>query len=138
MLNRKRARKHLREAEGGAGVLCVVLSLFGARPASALTPGRAVELPPLQYASGPTQYGATVERTFSDPRRLQAFCNFYLGPPRGGYYQACYIPAMDMVVVPDHRAWPNARERAALRAHEWAHARGWRHDVGLEVASRGR
>ena len=98
----------------------------------------AVERPPPQYRSGPTQYGETRERTFSDPRRLQAFCNFYLGPPPRGYYQACYIPALDLVVLPDRRAWPSAAERAALREHEFAHARGWRHDLGVRVASEGR
>jgi hypothetical protein len=120
-------------AEAGVGL---VLSLLVATEAQAFTLGRAVEPPPPLYTSGPTQYGATVERTFSDARQLQAFCNFYLGaPPPGAYYQACYIPAMDTVVLPDARAWPSARERAELRRHEWAHARGWRHDLGLRVAS---
>lgn len=95
--------------------------------AEALTANRAVEPPPARYAEGPSLYGQTRERTFSRSEEVQRVCSFYLGRPARGYYQACYIPAMDLIVLPDARAWPSAREREALRAHEWAHARGWRH-----------
>jgi hypothetical protein len=125
---------------GGYGILCTALAVLAAPcagEASGLTAVRAVEPPPSQYASGPTQYGATVERTFSNPEELEAFCNLYLGRPASGYYQACYIPALDTVAIPDKRAWPSAREREALREHEWAHARGWRHGL-LTTASAAR
>lgn len=92
-----------------------------------LTFVRAVDPPPPQFASGPTLTGRTRELSFSTPEAVQAYCNRHLGYPPRGYYQACYIPALDLVVLPDRHAWPSARERAELRAHEWAHARGWRH-----------
>ena len=95
----------------------------------------AVEPPPARYASGPTLQGATREQTFSTPEAVQAVCNRFLGRPRQGYYEACYIPALDLVVLPDKHAWPSARERAELRAHEWAHARGWRHGFSAEPAT---
>jgi hypothetical protein len=108
----------------------VSLTTFAVQ-ARALTLNRAVEPPPARFASGPTLYRQTRERTFSDPFALERYCAFYLGRPPHGYYQACYIPALDQVVVPDGRAWPSRAERETLRAHEWAHewahARGWRH-----------
>jgi hypothetical protein len=107
--------------------VAVALAVSPARAVRALEGQRAVEPPPARYASGPTLYGATRERTFSDPFSLQHYCDFYLGRPPSGYYQACYIPALDEVVLPNERAWPSGAERQALRAHEWAHARGWRH-----------
>jgi hypothetical protein len=110
-----------------SAALAVVLAVSPAPAVRALERQRAVEPPPARYASGPTLYGATHERAFSDPFALERYCDFYLGRPSRGYYQACYIPALDEVVVPDARAWPSGAEREALRAHEWAHARGWRH-----------
>jgi len=108
----------------------------GAQQAVALTPMRAVQPPPAQYASGPTMSGATVERSFADLDRLQAFCNFYLGRPARGYYQACYVAALDVIALPDRHAWPSAAERRQLRAHEWAHARGWRHAASTTGSER--
>jgi hypothetical protein len=105
--------------------MCAATALGG--PAAAATWGRAVEPPPAIYASGPTVTGTTRELTFPTPQAVQAFCNLYLGRPASGYYQACYVPVLDLVVLPDSHAWPSATERAELRAHEWAHARGWRH-----------
>ncbi|MDB5443800.1 MAG: hypothetical protein JWP73_2176 [Phenylobacterium sp.] len=105
----------------------IVVGLAACADVQQLAPMRAVEPPPAQYASGPTISGVTVERSFADLARLQAFCNFYLGRPARGYYQACYVAALDVVALPDRHAWPSAAERRQLRAHEWAHARGWRH-----------
>lgn len=101
--------------------------LTGAAPAQALSLVRAVEPPPPQFASGPTLSGHTRERDFDDPFALQRYCARFLGAPKRGYYQACYIPVLDEVVLPDAQAWPSRAEREALKAHEWAHARGWRH-----------
>jgi hypothetical protein len=111
----------------------VYLTTFAVQ-ARALSLNHAVQPPPARFASGPTLYGQTRERTFSDPFALERYCAFYLGRPPRGYYQACYIPALDQVVLPDARAWPSRTERALLRAHEWAHARGWRHPA-LATAS---
>lgn len=99
---------------------------------------RAVEPPPPQYASGPPLTGRTVERQFDGSFALQALCTRHLGPLVHGYYQACYVPALDEVAVPSKKAWPSAKERAVLRAHEWAHARGWRHPLDMKSASRER
>ena len=114
---------------GAGGLALLHLALAACSSDNALTLVRAVEPPPARYASGPTLSGVTRELSFSTPEAVQAFCNRFLGPPRRGYYEACYIPALDLVVLPDKHAWPSARERAELRAHEWAHARGWRHVV---------
>lgn len=120
---------------GGLGLAAVAVGAVYSS-AAAFTFVRAVQPPPAQYASGPTQYGHTTEKTFSTPEALQAFCNFYLGRPANTYYQACYVPALDLVVLPDAHAWPSARERQELREHEWAHARGWRHPMPLATAAR--
>ncbi|MDB5448009.1 MAG: hypothetical protein JWQ97_3326 [Phenylobacterium sp.] len=129
-------RIHLQWPRRFCAVGLVIVAANIGVPTRAFTVMRAVEAPPSRYAAGPTITGATREKTFSTPDAVQAFCNFYLGPPRGGYYQACYVPALDLVVLPDKRAWPSAREREELRAHEWAHARGWRHP-GMSSASTG-
>ena len=110
-----------------ASATCPIAAL----DAQALTLGRAVEAPPARFASGPPLFGPTHERTFSDPFDLQRYCNLFLGRPERGYYQACFIPTLNEVVLPDAHAWPSRAEREALRRHEWAHARGWRHsEVG--------
>lgn len=113
-----------------------LVACAAAQQAAALTPMRAVQPPPAQYASGPTISGVTVERSFADLDRLQAFCNFYLGRPARGYYQACYVAALDVIALPDRHAWPSAAERRQLRAHEWAHARGWRHAASAAGSER--
>jgi hypothetical protein len=135
MFNRTWAQKTLRTVTGSALEVCTVLALAAlGEKAEALSPGRAVEPPPVRYASGPTLTGATAERAFSNRDALEVFCNRHLGRPVSGYYQACYVPMLDLVVIPDRHAWPSAREREQLREHEWAHARGWRH-AGEGVAS---
>jgi len=93
----------------------------------------AIETPPAIYAKGPTQSGRTTELRFDNLRELQIFCQLNAGgppPPRRGgerYTMACYSPALDVVVLPSRKAWPSQHEIDELRAHEWAHARGWRH-----------
>lgn len=93
--------------------------------------------PPPRYLSGPTLTGRTVEVAFDSRKALRAFCNQHLGKPAAGAFYACYVPALDVVAVPSARAWPDAAEREALRAHEWAHARGWRHPLRLHLAAQG-
>lgn len=108
-------------------VLCG-LAAFALAGGAKAWPGD-IEPPPAIYASGPTQWGETREQLFSDARELQAFCNFYLGRPLSGVYEACYIPAMDLVVLPTVDEAGGDARWGRLRAHEWAHARGWRHDL---------
>lgn len=89
------------------------------------------EPPPAQYLRGPTATGRTVERAFDSRKALHAFCSRHLGEPSQGSFYACYVPAIDLVAVPSAKAWPDDGQREALRAHEWAHARGWRHPLRL-------
>lgn len=91
---------------------------------------RAVEPPPPQYASGPTQTGKTWEMILSDPAAVNYICGLQLGEPpqKGGYWMGCYRPDLDAVVLMDPKTWPSKSEYDQLRAHEWAHARGWRHN----------
>lgn len=117
----------MRVSSLAASAVSVAL-LTGAAPADALSLRRAVEPPPPAFAAGPPLGGPAHEKTFSDPFQLQTYCNAFLGRPPHGYYQACFIPILHEIVLPDARAWPSAAERQALRAHEWAHARGWRHE----------
>lgn len=91
---------------------------------------RPVTLPPARYASGPTLTGKTTEKLFDDPFELQRFCHQHGGaePARragDNYWTACYIPALDLVVLPSRKAWPSKKEIEEMRQHEWAHARGW-------------
>lgn len=95
--------------------------------------GQAVEAPPAIYASGPTQTGATREVDMKDLGQLtqvcQAFIHQLTGSQMAGgdYYQGCYVPSLDTVFAPAKGAWPSESERQDIIAHEWAHARGWRH-----------
>ena len=116
--------------------LAAVLARPG--PAVSAPKGFVIEPPPAQFAAGPTQSGRTTERVFEDAKELQAFCNAHLGRPSEGFYEACYVPRLDLVAVPGPQAWPDAASREALREHEWAHARGWRHPLRLRTASRRR
>ena len=100
--------------------------------AHGFTPGRAVEPPPAVYASGPSQTGKNWELYLPSVGAGDYLCRMALhgvpqGAPRGFYYWGCYDPALDAVVLPQTDAWPSRREWDELRAHEWAHARGWRH-----------
>lgn len=109
----------------------VRLSLLLALPACAtIKPVRVVEPPPALYAAGPTITGATSERQFDDPRDVHALCATWLSPPPPPrYFIGCYIPALDLVVIPSRRGWPSPKEQRQLSDHEWAHARGWRHGI---------
>lgn len=91
---------------------------------------RAVEAPPFAYASGPTLTGATTQLDLPDAAQVDYLCQLALGPtwPRGGYWMACYNGRTDTVIVPAEGAWPSEAERRALIDHEWAHARGWKHE----------
>ena len=128
--SRSEASRHLWRERGRLVLLAAVAALPCAGPAAAFTRGRAVEPPPARYTYGPTLYGHTTERDFKDTDKVQEVCDFYLGRPARGYYEACYIPALDLVVMPAKGVWPSDKEWSELRQHEWAHARGWRHPAG--------
>jgi len=94
--------------------------------------GTPVERPPEQYRSGPPMR-PTTERLFDDVKALQQFCAIGSGlqPARkrgDAYAMACWRPDLDVIALPSRKAWPSKREIEELREHEWAHARGWRHD----------
>lgn len=99
------------------------------RPIAAPPTVRAVETPPPEFASGPTLTGKTFELDLDDPFKVSYLCTLALGAtwPPGGYWMGCYNDRMDAVIVPGPGVWPSEAERQALVAHEWAHARGWRH-----------
>lgn len=112
--------------------LIVAFSLVPAARSLALSPMRAVERPPDIYQQGPTLTGRTMEFRLKAVAEVDRACRAMLGGlPEGGpgreYYWACYIPKLDMVLLVDPQSWPSHREWEAVRAHEWAHARGWRH-----------
>lgn len=91
---------------------------------------RAVERPPEQYRTGPTQTGKTVELEGLTRDQVMYLCNL-----AGTNLQAnslapgCYNPRTDQVIVMGEGNWPEG-ERQKLREHEWGHARGWRHGGG--------
>lgn len=112
----------------GGGLLAV------AWPTFAFTPGRAVEPPPSLYAAGPTHTGRTWEMILPSVEAVDYLCRLSMdGPPagarRGFYYAACYHVGLDAVVLPDPKVWPSRAEWRQIREHEWAHARGWRHNA---------
>jgi hypothetical protein len=99
----------------------------------------AVEPPPAAYASGPSLSGKTYTLELSSAQAVDYLCRLGLGAPpkKGGAWWGCYRPDMDAVIVPARGAWAEA-ERREIIAHEWAHARGWRHNAngrGTSVAS---
>lgn len=106
--------------------LLVLMLLAGCE----VRPNRAVEPPPDQYATGPTQTGKTWEMILKDPAAVNYFCGLAMGEPpqKGGYWMGCYRPDLDAVVLMDPKSWPSRSEYEQLRAHEWGHARGWRHN----------
>jgi len=112
-----------------AALAAVALATGAPMRANALTAQRAVEPPPAEFASGPTRTGKTWELVFDDPAKVNYFCSLAMGEPsrKGGYWMGCYRPDLDAVVLMSRAAWPSVREWRELRAHEWAHARGWRH-----------
>lgn len=114
-------------AAGAVGL--VLLSPQPIQPPPPAPRTRAVEPPPAEYTTGPTLTGRTYEIDLDDPFMVSYLCTLALGPawPKGGYWLGCYNARMDAVIVPARGAWPSERERLALIAHEWAHARGWKH-----------
>lgn len=95
-----------------------------------LRKGWVIEPPPEQYASGPTQTGMTNEIPNLTPEMAHAMCQAAgtFSDKQQGYGVACYIPSLDAVVLPAAKYWPSKDELDQMRAHEWAHARGWRHN----------
>ena len=130
---------YLRQSYGVICASAVIYSLSVAASAAQTSPRLKLlngeDRPPAQYLYGPTATGRTVERAFDSRKSLHAFCSEHLGAPAQGRFYACYVPAIDVVAVPSAKAWPDAAQREALTAHEWAHARGWRHP--LRLVSRG-
>lgn len=92
--------------------------------------GWAIESPPNEYASGPTQTGRTTEEPNLTPEQAHWLCQQAgtFSTAQRGIGVACYIPTMDRVILPDAKYWPSKSELDQMRAHEWAHARGWRHN----------
>jgi hypothetical protein len=112
--------------------LLVVLTCTATTPSFALTFERVVEPPPAIYAQGPTLTGRTYEIRLDSVEAVDQVCRTLLhglpqGAYKGAYYMGCYNPRLDAVILMQPKAWPSRREWEAIRAHEWAHARGWRH-----------
>jgi hypothetical protein len=123
-------RKPLRPRGLCAGLCGAVLA--AAPPARGFSPGRAVEPAPAIYASGPTRTGRTWEMILPSVPQVDYLCRLAQGGlPEGArpgfYYWGCYHPKLDAVILVDPKAWPSQSEWRQARAHEWAHARGWRH-----------
>jgi hypothetical protein len=92
-------------------------------------PNRPVERPPAEYRAGQTQTGSTQQLELRDLKAIHDLCRHWNGMAAGTrYINGCYIAGLDTVVVPARGAWPSERERQELIQHEWAHARGWRHN----------
>lgn len=89
-----------------------------------------VEAPPAEYAGKPGDVPGVKELRFDTKAQVDAACREKLGElPEGGYFRACYVEAEGLIVLPSKWAVYDRRELADLRAHEWAHARGWRHPL---------
>ncbi|RAK54787.1 hypothetical protein [Phenylobacterium soli] len=116
-------------AIGAGAISLVLLNPQPLEPPPPVPRVRAVEPPPQEFAAGPTLTGHTYELDLDDVFKVSYLCTLALGPtwPPGGYWMGCYDARMDAVIVPAKGAWPSETERRALVAHEWAHARGWRH-----------
>lgn len=116
--------------------LCAAISgvlATAATPARPFSRVRAVEPAPAVYASGPTRTGKTWELVLRNVAQVDYICRTAMGglpehARRGAYYWGCYHERLDAVVLVDPRAWPSRREWLETREHEWAHARGWRHN----------
>lgn len=105
--------------------------LLGAGCGKMVKRGWSIEPPPSQYASGSTQTGKTVETQNLTPEQVAYLCSFYGAEAANqakGSLLACYAPRIDQVILPAAKYWPSKAELALMRAHEWAHARGWRHN----------
>ena len=118
--------RQVRSRRRAAGLALAVAGVVAAPQARAQP--LAVEPPPELYRAGPTQTGATSEIRFGDFKRIDHLCRTWrVAASQAGAVIGCYIPALDKVVLPAEGAWGSPTDLAALRAHEWAHARGWRH-----------
>lgn len=81
--------------------------------------------PPAIYATGPLP--ADLRYVREPERKANRDCSRALGSfPQGGAYYACYDPRTHTIYLPSDVPDYIGRE---LRAHEEAHARGWRHDA---------
>jgi hypothetical protein len=92
-----------------------------------------VEKPPKEYRQGFKKDGVS-ERYFDDLKALGEFCrdngvSYGANPPKDPYFKACYVPSLGVVALPSQKANPDPWERKDLRAHEWGHVWGWRHQV---------
>lgn len=121
----------LTAAAAPAVALAKATPLVTTLPPTETATARAVEAPPLRYTEGPTLTGKTWMLELPDARQVDQLCTQALGPtwPRGGYWMGCYDGRLDVVIVPAKGAWPSEVERKALMVHEWAHARGWKHEA---------
>lgn len=88
-----------------------------------------VEPPPAEYDGRPFDVPGVTERHFDSKAELHGFCMDRLNAvlAAGHTFRACYIEADGLIALPSRWAVESRKERAELRAHEWAHARGWRH-----------
>jgi hypothetical protein len=117
-----------------AAALSLLLTLAGCNK---VKPGWSIEAPPQQYASGPTQVPGTSELRVT-PEQANFLCHLagvWKTEPTG-FPVACFNPRTNQVILPDQ--WPSGSELDQMRAHEWAHARGWRHNddgSGTSLAS---
>lgn len=86
----------------------------------ALALAASIEAPPAEFDTGElvrVEYVATA--------RPDIVCRALLGDDKQtASYMGCYVPAMRTIVLP---TWGDPKWRAALKRHEEAHARGWRH-----------
>lgn len=111
--------------------LLLFLLLAGCGKMFGFRKGWSIEPPPPQYATGPTQTGRTTETPNLTPEQVAWLCGQYhteAARQKPGSLVACYAPNIDQVILPAAKYWPSQDELAQLRAHEWAHARGWRHN----------
>lgn len=92
--------------------------------------GWSIEAPPPEYANGPTQTGRTYEVPNLTPEQSHWICQQAgtFSTAQRGIGVACYVPTLDQVILPAAKYWPSKSELDQMRAHEWAHARGWRHN----------
>lgn len=128
-------------ARGGplcAAVVGIVLAVVGLgllqsceRTPADLTGGyEAVEAPPAEYDGQPGDVAGITEHLLDSKGEVDRLCRAKLGAQlaEGEYFRACYVPTEGLIVLPSRRA-VSGDEQRALRSHEWAHARGWRHPL---------
>ena len=77
-----------------------------------------IEKPQAGYSRG--DYSAVIANV-ADPNKM---CETLLGPIEGKVFNGCYVPSIDLIVLPYD---DGSQYYDDLKAHEEAHARGWRH-----------